>query len=265
MIKILHLYPDLMNLYGDWANADILARSLNACGQSAAVEKKSVGESIDLASYDLIYIGSGTERSQRACMRDLERHKDALAEMIEAEKHILATGNSHELFGCSVKTSEGEQYDTLGILDFETTQEHSRKTCDVIVTASFLQDKLIGFINRAGGRQKQCGQGRPFERPFTTAEPEAEKQSKNKPRSGEHGKNKNIVSTQEGIRYKNLLGTYMTGPVLVRNPPLLAYYAGVLCEEAPVTNAPADTELFKYQQMAYRSALEKLSNPSLRA
>ena len=230
VFRILHLYYDLMNLYGDWANADIFARELTARGQQAMVDRKSVGDDVDFSLYGYIFIGSGTERSQRACMMNLASHKDALIERIEAGAHVLATGNSHELFGRAVTGSDGDRYETLGLLDFETVQDNSRVVGDCICTATFLHDKLIGFINRAGG-----GQEGDIERPFAL----------------EMGPGSSDKSNAEGIRYKNLLGTYLTGPVLIRNPPLLRYFADVTGD----TYRPLDA----YLEAAYEMALRELS------
>ena len=210
MIRILHLYHDLMNMYGDWANAAILGRELVARGNEACVTERSVGDDVDFDAFDFVFIGSGTERSQRACMRDLKRHAEALIKRIEAGMPVLATGNSHELFGRAITAAEGERYETLGLLAFETAQQHSRVTGDCVCGSPLVNEKLIGFINRAG--YGQFGQEGAIERPFLT----------------ELGPGASDELRAEGIIYKNLLGTYMTGPVLVRNPPLLRYFADKL-------------------------------------
>jgi len=233
-VRILHLYHDLMNLYGDWANADVLVREFAARGRAAEVDKKSVGDDVNFITYDFIYIGSGTERSQRACMHDMMRHKGAFIMYIEEGKHVLATGNSHELFGHAVSGVSGGKYEALGLLDFETIQQDSRVTGDCVSKVSFLQDRLIGFINRAGH-----GQEGKIERPFTN----------------ELGPGANDKSCTEGIRYKNLLGTYLTGPILVRNPPLLKYIADSLTGPAE----RADDPFFVFQEEAYRMALTELT------
>jgi hypothetical protein len=241
IIKILHLYHDLMSLYGDWANAAVLGRELVSRGCVAEIDKKSVGDSIDFEGYSFICIGSGTERSQQACMRDMVRFKDAIIERIEADVPVLVTGNAHELFGQAVMDSKGNRMEALGLLEFETIQTDSRLTGDCVSKASFLQDKLMGFINRAGG-----GQQGEIKRPFFV-----------EPGAGAHYK-----AGAEGIMYRNLLGTYLTGPVLVRNPPLLRYFADMLVNsELRVQNleSPGVDPFFAYQEAAYRTALSELS------
>jgi len=233
-VIILHLYFDLMNLYGDWANLAALAHEINMRGFSAVIQKKSVDDDIDFTECDFIYIGSGTERSQLACMRDLSKYKTIFIDRIKAGLPVLATGNSHELFGQAVIDHTGARHEMLGLLDFKTMQLSTRVTGDCLCKASFLDDELVGFINRAGGNQK--GE---IERPFFI-----------KP-----GEGANYKEGPEGIIYKNLLGTYITGPILVRNPPLLTYFADIVSGEA---EREKSDRFFKYQDDAYVSALNKL-------
>jgi len=233
-LKILHLYHDLMNLYGDWANLAALAHEGNMRGGGAEILKRSVGDDIDFDECDFIYIGSGTERSQLACMRDLARYKDAFLSRIESGVPVLATGNSHELFGQAVIDATGKRHEMLGLLDFKTMQLNTRVTGDCTCKASFLEDTLVGFINRAGGNQKGD-----IDRPFFV----------------EPGEGADFKAGAEGIRYKNLLGTYMTGPLLMRNPPLMMYFADILIGNSKQGSSDTFSE---FQEKAYRTALEGL-------
>jgi len=237
-LRVIHLYHDLMNLYGDWANVKALERELTARGRIVETDRVSVDQSIGFTVYDFFYIGSGTERSQKACMRDLLRHKEALTGRIEAGVPVLATGNSHELFGRTVTDSSGSRHEALGLLDFDTVQTDTRITGDCVGNASFLSDRLVGFINRAGG----CQEGG-VERPFLI----------------EPGVGANYSAGAEGIMYKNLLGTYMTGPVLVRNPPLLRYITDLLTGSDDDAGISRDDPFFGYQAEAYNLALNELS------
>ena len=237
MVRLLHLYYDLMNLYGDWANVKVIEIELAARGAGAKVDYLSAGDDIDFEQYDFIYIGSGTERSQRACMRDMMQHKPEFVKKIEAGLHVLATGNAHELFGKAITDAGGERYETLGLLDFETIQNDARVTGDSICKASFIPERIIGFINRSGH-----GQEGEIARPFTC----------------ELGPGSNDELRAEGIKYKNLLGTYLTGPALVRNPPLLKYIADALCPDSARKSTDGDS-FFIYQEAAYSMALGELS------
>ncbi|MCL2078811.1 MAG: hypothetical protein FWH17_03095 [Oscillospiraceae bacterium] len=250
-IKILHLYYDLMNLYGDWANAAAMARELSCRACDVVIHKKSVGDDLNFSEYDFICVGSGTEHSLIAAMRDLAKHKKSLIRQIEEGTAVLATGNSHELFGSRVIDRNGNRHEMLGLIDFETVQEGARITGDCICEASFLngRDKpgkngeqgkqnkpdepVIGFINRAKGVQNGD-----IKRPFYVRP----------------GKGANFKAHSEGIIYKNLLGTYLTGPILVRNPLLLEYFASLLTKEYDGDKHKSDDVFFKYQKKAYEAA-----------
>ncbi|MCL2226788.1 MAG: glutamine amidotransferase [Oscillospiraceae bacterium] len=238
MIRILHIYHDLMSLYGDWANAAVLVMELNSCGVDAVIDKKSVGDELDFESYDFVYIGSGTERSLVACISDIMRHKASLIGRIEEGMHVLATGNSHEIFGMAVTDAKGGRHEALGLLNFETIQGGGRITGDCVCNTAFLQEKLIGFINRASK-----GQVGDIQRPFVH----------------ELGSGANDETNTEGIQYENVLGTYMTGPVLVRNPPLLKYFAGKLIGARAEEIAERSIPFFTFQEDAYRKALGELA------
>jgi len=240
MIKILHMYYDLMNLYGDWANAEVLALELKARGKNVSICKKNIDDEVNFSEYDFLYIGSGTERSLIACLTDITKHKHALLNRIEDGMYVLATGNSHEIFGKAVTDATGTRHNALELLDFEAIQGRSRVTGDCVCKTSFLNEELIGFINRAS-----IGQSASFERPFDVKlGPGASDDM------GDAGK-------KEAIQYKNLLGTYLTGPLLVRNPPLLKYFGDKI---TGASAQPEENQFFAFQEEAYKKALHELSN-----
>ncbi|MDR2590411.1 MAG: hypothetical protein LBC71_05440, partial [Oscillospiraceae bacterium] len=164
MKHILHLYNNLMNLYGDWGNVAVLERELNKRNIEVVIDKADSINEVDFNIYDFIYIGSGTENSLLACVQDIKNNEDALLTYIESNKPILVTGNSHEIFGKTITDYKGTNHKMLGLLDFETIQENTRITGDCKAKVLFMEDNvdpIVGFINRAGG--KQIGN---IERPF---------------------------------------------------------------------------------------------------
>jgi hypothetical protein len=147
-----------------------------------------------------------------------------------------------------VTDSGGVRHEMMGLLGFETMQLGTRVTGDCLCKCSLLTDEVIGFINRAGGEQiltdKLDSKKGDIERPFTVF-----------PREGA-----GYSACREGIRYKNLLGTYMTGPILVRNPPLLKYFADIITGEVIDETKKKDDTFFEYQQKAYESTLAVLED-----
>ena len=77
-IKLLHLYYDIMNLYGEYGNIKILEKHLKDQGFEVIVDKKTIGDTKNLEKYDFVYIGCGTERNQKAILEDIKTEKEAL-------------------------------------------------------------------------------------------------------------------------------------------------------------------------------------------
>ena len=98
MIKMLHLYYDIMNLYGDYGNISILKKHIEDQGFEVTLDKKTLGEDIYFNEYDFIFIGSGTEKNLDVILNDIRRYKAEIKEFIDKEKVILLTGNSFEIF-----------------------------------------------------------------------------------------------------------------------------------------------------------------------
>ena len=97
-IQLLHLYPDLMNLYGEYANAAALRRSLERQGAEVVVRTGTLYEDIDFSDADFIYMGAGTESAQLVALEDLRRYTDAVGAALARGTVVLATGNAMELF-----------------------------------------------------------------------------------------------------------------------------------------------------------------------
>ena len=82
-MKILHLYYDIMNLYGEYANVSALERIIENSGENAEIDRLTLGDNADINSYDFIYIGSGTEDNQKLVLKDFAKYKESLAQFID--------------------------------------------------------------------------------------------------------------------------------------------------------------------------------------
>ena len=100
-IQLLHLYPDLMNLYGEYANVAALRRSLERQGAEVVVRTGTLYQDIDFSGADFLYMGAGTESAQLTALEDLRRYESAVRAALEQGAVVLATGNAMELFGSS--------------------------------------------------------------------------------------------------------------------------------------------------------------------
>ena len=214
-MKILHLYYDIMNLYGDYGNVSVLERVLTQSGADCEVVKKSLGDSVDFAEYDFVFIGSGTERNQKLVLDDFKKHKEAFKNYIESGKPALFTGNSFEMLGKSITDCEGKAYDGLGLFGFFTIEQNKKRmTADAVFDSEFLEKTLVGFINK-------CSEVFGVERHAFTVR---------------RGLADNSDEKCEGIKYNNFIGTHLTGPVLVKNPHFAEYFAKIILGKDPNTD-----------------------------
>ena len=97
MINVLHLYYDLLNLYGENANTRCIVHNLELNKIKVKVDLKSIDDQIDFKKYDIIYIGSGSEDNLLTSLKDITKYKKDLKKYIEDNKYLLLTGNSMDL------------------------------------------------------------------------------------------------------------------------------------------------------------------------
>ena len=206
-IKILHLYSDFMNLYGEYGNVRLLTKALEEKNCEAVIDKKTITDTeIDFERYDFIYCGAGTESKRTFALNHLKNFKESLKSAFENNKVMLFTGNSWEMLGKSIETAEGNVTDGLNLFGFEVKEQSARRlTGDIKAKAEFIDDELIGFINK-------CSEVKGVNSPlFTlTMKPES------------------FAFETEGIKEKNLFGTQIVGPVLVKNPTFCNYIAELI-------------------------------------
>jgi len=206
-IRILHLYSDFMNLYGEYGNVRLLTKALADKGYDVSLEKKTVTDTdINFESYDFIYCGAGTESKRTFALNHLKNFKDSLKSAFESNKVMLFTGNAWEMLGKSVETADGKTLEGIGLFDFTVKEQNTRRlTGDIKAKADFLENELIGFINKCSA---VSGVSSPL---FTlTMKPES------------------FAFETEGIKEKNFFGTQIVGPVLVKNPDLCEYIAELI-------------------------------------
>ena len=148
-VNILHLYYDLMNLYGEYGNIIALRDTLKDQGIEVNIDKKSLNDSIDFLKYDIVYIGQGSEYNQELVRQDILKYKEDINTYIEKDKILIATGNSYELFGTTIDDKEA-----LNIFPFKsfyktiTTDVGDRIVNEEVFETDFLGSPVVGFTNR---------------------------------------------------------------------------------------------------------------------
>ena len=225
MIKIAHLYPDMLNLYGDRGNIIALTKRMELRGISTQVDKITMGKSFNADDYDILFIGGGQDFEQDVLLEDLKKGKDKeIKRAIEMGKVMLAICGGYQMLGKYYKTHDGKMLEYIGAIDFYTEGKDERmignfayKTKEGI--------EVVGFENHSG--RTYLGKG---------VEPLG-KMIKGYGNNGEDG--------TEGVRYKNTFGTYSHGPVLPKNPQLadLLISLAVKNKYGSCTLEPLDDEL----------------------
>ncbi len=234
-MKILHLYHDIMNLYGEYANVLAMQKILRTNGIECSVERKSLGDMADLGSYDFIYVGSGTERKQKVVLDDIRRFSQQISDCIDNGTVVLMTGNSFEMLGKKITDSGKRVYDGLGIFGFSTTEQNkTRTTADAVFSASFLDEPLVGFVNK-------CSEIKGVDTPLFEVQA---------------GLGNDSTDRYEGIRQGNFFGTHLTGPVLVKNPYFLEYVARLVAGD----KISLDKEAFGYEIAGFEITRSELLN-----
>ena len=200
-LKICHLYPDILNLYGDLGNVLCLRRRLEWRGIESSVTRVPLGSSLRLSDYDMLFIGGGQDFEHELLAAELKRGSGLeLRSAIEDGMCTLSICGGFQMLGRQFKTAEGKSFDFAGVLDMHTVAGKERMTgdykfrCGESVSGSI----VVGFENHSG--KTRLG---PSLQPLGTVI------------SG-HGNNGEDGT--EGAHYKNCYGSYSHGPLLPKNP-----------------------------------------------
>jgi len=199
-LHIIHFYPDLMSLYGSYANVAVLRRRLEALGNAVTVRTVQPGETADLSNADFIFMGAGTERAQKFALSDFLRYGEAVKTAADSGVSMLFAGTAMELLGKSITDNQGNTYEGIGLGEFAAVQSEKRFVEDVYGHTDLYSEAVVGFANKSS---LLTG----VETPLLTEVALG---------YGNEGE-----KTAEGFRYKNVLGSHLTGPLLVKNPRML--------------------------------------------
>lgn len=202
MVKIAHLYYDLLNLYGESGNILALESALDNLEIEYEVDKLTIGSEIDFLSYDLIYMGSGTEKNIEIVNEDIKKYVDDIKKYIDQNKIMLITGNALDLFGKYICLNDETKIHTLDIFNFYSKEQEKRVVGEVKFKMQGV-DNLIGFTNHSCNICEEVIKN--YSSLFEISKTIGFKNN----------------SKEEGITRKNFYGTYIIGPILARNPEIL--------------------------------------------
>ena len=235
-IKLVHLYPTLCSLYGDWANVAVLERHLRDLGLEVTVEKVETVAQADLQNAAFVFMGAATEKSQKAALADLMTRRDEIVSLAEAGVPMLFTGCSFELLGRQVIDADGRVYEALGLCAFHSVEGEKRIVGDVYGASSLYDAPVVGFMNK-------CSRTVGVETPLLSA------------LSLGFGNSEDLGG--EGVVAGSVVGTHLTGPVLVKNPLLLRHFAAAICRRAGAA-VPETWPAYPYEEQGYAITAREL-------
>lgn len=198
IITVLQLYPKDMNIYGDYGNLLVIQRRLEWYGYQPKIIHYNVGDSFP-NDVDIIIGGGGQDSGQEVVHADLIKIGPKLKALAEDGVPMLMICGLYQLFGNFFKTLDEKMLTGIGILDVETHGTRERLIGN-IVTSSETFGEIIGYENHSG--QTFLGENA---EPFATVI---------------KGAGNNAKDGHEGARYKNVIGTYLHGSILPKNPKL---------------------------------------------
>lgn len=205
-LVICHLYPDLMNLYGDRGNVITIAQRCRWRGIEPEVRPVHVGERLDRKSCDILFLGGGQDKEQLIVSRDLVASKaDDIRWLVEDGVPALTICGGFQLLGKYFQTGTGDILEGISVFDAWTIAGTKRCIGDVIIESSLSGEKrtLVGFENHSG---------KTYLGPSTTPLGRVVV-----------GYGNNAEDGYEGAVYKHAIGTYLHGSLLPKNPWLADY------------------------------------------
>lgn len=195
-VTIGHLYPDLFNLYGDSGNVQCLKQRLVWRDMEAEVCPLCAGEEIDFGKLDIVVWGGGADKGQALAVEYLERIGPEFRDYVEDGGVVLAVCGAFQLLGKYYQAGE-ERIKGLGILDIHTERCDERLVGNVVLESPLVATPVVGFENHAG--RTIIGDCTPLGKVL-------------------YGRGNTGDGGYEGVVYRNVIGTYLHGPLLPKNP-----------------------------------------------
>lgn len=218
-LKLYHFMPDKLNLYSDIGNIIALKQRAKARNIEIEVVEINDAEGVTLEACDLFFIGGGSDREQAIATKELQKIKVPLKEAIEAGMPGLTICGGYQFLGTKYITPDGTALEGLSILDFYTESKPGRLIGDVVIESETF-GTIVGFENHGGRTYHNFdGLGKVT-----------------------YGYGNNDDDQIEGIHYKNLLGSYLHGPILPKNHEITDYLLRKACERKGIPFTPEELD-----------------------
>ena len=198
-VRVCHLYPEYLNIYADRGNIAVLEQRTAWRGIELSVVSVGPGESLPDA--DLYYLGGGQDRDQLLIAPDFFRHADSLRSAVADGAGVLAVCGGYQLLGHGYRGHQGDDMPGIGLIDATTVAGPRRMIGNVVLECELDpgdRRTLVGFENHAGRTRLGPGTA-PLGRVV-------------------HGNGNDGESGFEGAHAGTVIGTYVHGPLLPKNP-----------------------------------------------
>ena len=208
-LNICHLYPDILNLYGDRGNIIALSKRAEWRGIAVKIDNVTLGDSFTPENFDIVFLGGGQDYEQEIIQDDLITNKGGgIKDAIENWKVFLCICGGYQILGKYYRTGEGKDIEFLGALDLWTIGGDKRMIGNIVIECDFLKNgqtdgMVVGFENHSG--RTYLGSG---VKPMGAVV---------------KGYGNNGEDSGEGAVYKNVYCSYMHGSLLPKNPSLADY------------------------------------------
>jgi CobQ-like glutamine amidotransferase family enzyme len=199
-LRVCSLYPELMNIYADRGNMQLLRARCEWRGIEFELAGATLGEGIDPDAHDFFYMGGGQDRDQALCAQDMvETKKEALHAAAERGAVVLAVCGGYQLLGHEYEM-EGERLPGVALVDLKTVREPGPRLIGNCAIEADLGDgpRVIAGFENHGGRTYLAPGEQPLGRVLK-------------------GHGNNDRDGHEGVRRGNVIGTYLHGPLLPKN------------------------------------------------
>lgn len=197
-LTIGHLYPDLLNLYGDRGNIQCLMKRCQWRGIEAETISFELNDAIDFTGLDIVLLGGGSDREQMLVCEKLREIRGDFKEYVENNGVVIAICGGYQLLGNYYKTDQG-MIKGLELVDMYTEQQEGRLISNIVLKSDLFDMPIVGFENHGG--RTFIGNNKPLGKVL-------------------YGLGNDGQTGYEGVVYKNVIGTYLHGPLLPKNPQL---------------------------------------------
>ena len=237
-LNIAHLYPKLLNIYGDWGNVLTIKNRFDCRNIGVNITSVEIGDTIDNRIYDIYFLGGGQDQQQIAVSKELQKHKNALQDASDEHAVFLAICGGYQLLGNFYQPHNAERLKGIGLLDAYTVAGEKRFIGNVTAKCDYtIPQTLVGFENHSG---------------LTFLQGETEPLAYISVGNGNNGKDKT-----EGARCKNVFGTYLHGSFLPKNPHFADYLIKLALKKRYKDDIPLNSLNDKLEEAAHSSLLNK--------